>query len=204
MVILKWFHCINSSQPSNQYNVYICPLSGWWRRRVVHILLRCYFFVREDVNSPHKGPAILQVFLCHDIIFFSWDIITMTTKYQLIFMVTDGWVLTCKRQETWVNTFRLRQNGRHFPDDIFQCIFLFENVWIWIKISLKFVPKIRINNIPALVQIMAWRRRGGKPLSEPMMVNLVTHICITQPQWVNAWSNKISHGISSTSLNWKK
>ena len=38
-------------------------------------------------------------------------------------------------------TMRLRQNGRHFPDAIFQCIFLNENIWISIKISLKFVPK---------------------------------------------------------------
>ena len=36
-------------------------------------------------------------------------------------------------------------------------------------ISLKFVPKGPINNIPALVQIMAWRQTGDKPLSEPMM-----------------------------------
>ena len=43
------------------------------------------------------------------------------------------------------------QNGRHFPDDIFKCISLNENVWIPIKISLKFVPKVRIKNIPALV-----------------------------------------------------
>ena len=50
--------------------------------------------------------------------------------------------------------------------------------------SLKFVPKGRINNIPALVQIMAWRRPGNKPLSEPMMVSLLTHICVTMPQWV--------------------
>ena len=42
-----------------------------------------------------------------------------------------------------------------------------------------------INNIPALVQIMAWRRPGDKPLSEPMMVNLLTHICVTRPQWIN-------------------
>ena len=40
-----------------------------------------------------------------------------------------------------------------------------------------------INNIPALVQIMAWCRPGDKPLSEPMMVNLLTHICVTGPQW---------------------
>ena len=32
---------------------------------------------------------------------------------------------------------------------------------------------------------MAWRRPGDKPLSEPMMVSLSTHICVTRPQWVN-------------------
>ena len=84
-----------------------------------------------------------------------------------------------------IYTLRPRQNGRHFADDIFKRIFLNENIWIPIKISLKFVPKGSINNIPALVQIMAWRRPGDKPLSEPMMVNLPTHICVTRPQWVN-------------------
>ena len=64
-------------------------------------------------------------------------------------------------------------------------MFLNENVWIPIKISMKFVPKCPINNIPALVQIMAWRRPGDKPLSEPMMVSLTTHICVIRPQWVN-------------------
>ena len=76
-------------------------------------------------------------------------------------------------------------NGRHFEDDIFKWIFLNESVWITIKISLKFVPKGPINKIPSLVQIMAWRRPGDKPLSEPMMVDLPTHICVSQPQWVN-------------------
>ena len=80
-----------------------------------------------------------------------------------------------------------RQNGRHFPEDIFQCIFLNENAWIAIKISLKFVPKGPINDIPALVQIMAWHRPGDKPLSEPMMVILLRHICVTWPQWVNSF-----------------
>ena len=87
----------------------------------------------------------------------------------------------------FVNTLRPRQDGRHFPDDIFKSIFLNENVWISIKISLKFVPKGPINNIPALVQIMAWRRPGDKPLSEPMMVCSPTHICVTRPQWVKTF-----------------
>ena len=90
------------------------------------------------------------------------------------------------------NTLRSRQNGRHFADDIFKRIFFNENVWISIKISLKFVPKGPINNIPALVQIMAWRRPGDKPLSEPMTVSLPTHICVTRPQWVNTIRNDVS------------
>ena len=56
------------------------------------------------------------------------------------------------------NTLRPRQNGRRFADDTLKRIFLNENVRISIKISLKFVPKCPINNITALVQIMAWRR----------------------------------------------
>ena len=47
------------------------------------------------------------------------------------------------------------------------------------------MPKGPIDNIPALVQIMAWRRPGDKPLFEPIMVGLLTHICVTRPQWVN-------------------
>ena len=85
-----------------------------------------------------------------------------------------------------VNTFRPRQNCCHFADDIFKCIFLKENVRLSIKISPKFVPKFWINNIPALVQMMAWRRRGDKPLSGQMIISLLTHICVTRPQWVNA------------------
>ena len=45
-----------------------------------------------------------------------------------------------------------------------------KNVWISIKILLKFVFNGPINNIPVMVQLMAWRRSGDKPLSEPIMV----------------------------------
>ena len=83
-----------------------------------------------------------------------------------------------------INSLRPRPNRRHFADDIFKCIFENENEWISHSISLKFLPRVRINNFPALVQIMAWHRPGDKPLSEPMMVSLLTHICVTRPQWV--------------------
>ena len=89
------------------------------------------------------------------------------------------------------NTLRPRQNGRHFADDIFKCIFLNENIWILIQISLEFVPKGPINNFPALVQIMACRQPGDNPLSELMMASLLTHICVTRLQWVNNLSSSI-------------
>ena len=85
------------------------------------------------------------------------------------------------------NSSRPRQNGRLFADDTFKRIFLNENIRISTENSLKFVPKGLINNIPALVLIMAWRRPGDKPLSEPMLVRSVTHICVTWPQWVNVF-----------------
>ena len=81
----------------------------------------------------------------------------------------------------YINTLRSRQNGRHFADDTFKRIFLNENIRTSIKISLKFVPKGSTNNIPVLVQIMAWCQSGNKPLSEPMMARLPTHICVTRP-----------------------
>ena len=72
------------------------------------------------------------------------------------------------------NSLRPRQNGRHFLDVILKRIFLNENVRISIKTSWKFVLKDQVNNVSALVQIMAWRRPGDQPLSEPMMFNLLT------------------------------
>ena len=97
--------------------------------------------------------------------------------YHIICM----WQGYSQRLDCYFNTLRPGQNGCIFADDIFKRIFFNENVWISITISLKFVP---INNIPELVQIMAWRRPGDKPLFEPMLVGSVTHICVTRPQRV--------------------
>ena len=82
-----------------------------------------------------------------------------------------------------INTLRPRQKGGHIADDSLKCIFSNENVWLSIKISK--VSKGPIDNIPELVYTMAWRRPGDKPLSEPMLVILPTHICFSRPQWVN-------------------
>ena len=93
-----------------------------------------------------------------------WSLSTASRALLRLHSPRDG-----QKQSPFVNTLRPRQNGHHFSDDIFKCNFMNGNVWIPIKISLKFVPEGPINNISALVQIMAWRRIGDKPLSEPMM-----------------------------------
>ena len=90
--------------------------------------------------------------------------------------LTSQWSVSERNHWLQFDTLRPKQNCRHFTDDIFTCIFLNENMLISLKISLKFVSKVRINNITAVVQIMAWRRPGGKPLSEPMMVWKRCHI----------------------------
>ena len=110
--------------------------------------------------------------------------LTGSCTAQTVINVKQEWLFSFHSGGAF-NTLRPRQNGRYFPDNTSKCTFLIENVWVSFKISLKFVPKVRNNNIPVLVQIMAWRWSGDKPLSEPMMIILLTHICITGPQWVN-------------------
>ena len=144
-----------------------CDFSVCYILLVIVILLQYYVILdgaklasNSMANTTHYGwkPAIncqfykgLPVWLCLSVIN------SKCSKKSAIVHVS-------------LNTFRPRQDGQHCPDDIFKCIFLNENVSILIKISLKFVRKGPINNIPALVQIMAWHRPGDKPLSEPMMV----------------------------------
>ena len=111
------------------------------------------------------------------------------TTYLYMWVLMLGYTVNLLRIFS-VNALRPRQNGQHFADDIFKCIFLNENIWILIDISRKFVPKDPINNITILVQILAWHWPGNKPLSESVMVNLLTHKCVTLPQWVNAHKDK--------------
>ena len=140
---------------------------------------------RGPVNSPRKWPVTRKMFPFDDVImfrvasphsydYFSASEVTLEVYYQEI--------LYSNR-----NTLRPRLNGRHFTDKTHSKAFLNEDNGIWIKISLMFLPKDPINNISALVQIIAWPRPGDKPVSEPMLVSLLTHICVTRPQWVKVY-----------------
>ena len=126
-------------------------------------------------------------------------------KYDsLLFTKSPCYVIVASSAAKCVNTLRPRRNEQHFADDIFKRIFFNENVWISIEISLRFVPRGPINNIPALVQIMAWRRPGDKPLSEPMMGSLLTHICVTRPQWVNVTFYDVKVITKTSKSTWAK
>ena len=150
-------------------------VSVWWRHHddannihhsVVWFELEIRWLLRIDDAEPSSDfhtnhIADLPLWRHHLRIY---DFTNRAETYQTGVLSTR-WIVSLLR----VNTLSPRQNGRHFADDIFKWVFLNENVWFSIKISLKFVHKVPINNFPALVQIMAWRRTGDKPLSEPMM-----------------------------------
>ena len=102
------------------------------------------------------------------------------------YMQSGWWIVMCSGCWIWSNILPLRptQNCRNFPDDNFKCIFLNENIWILIRISLKFVSEALIDNKLALVQIMAWCRPGDKLFSETMLSSSSTNICVTRLQCV--------------------
>ena len=84
--------------------------------------------------------------------------------------------------------YLLTHRARDKMDGISQATY--SSAFSWMKmflnsdeISLTFVPEGPLN-IPALIQIMVWRCPGDKPLSEAVMVSLLTYICVTRPQWI--------------------
>ena len=138
----------------------------------LNLAVSIYFWVSQNLSD-----FCICLFLC--------------VPSSLIFSMY-GWyrthlLVTCLRSfEMHCDNFMwsLTHWGRDKMDAISQTTFSRAFSWMKIFDSPKFVPKGSINNIPALVQIMAWRRPGDKPLSEPMMLNLSTHMCVTRPQWV--------------------
>ena len=78
---------------------------------------------------------------------------------------------------------------------------------IWINISLNFVPEEQLNDIAELVQIMAWHRLSAKPLSDAMMVILLTqYASLSLSELINVASKHNVHktlsGIEIYSLVW--
>ena len=150
-----------------------------------------HFCPREDELKSIK--CILYV-LCHALSWFG------TGQFHLY----SFGLLHCHWSNNIIAQTPLKQPKRiwakwpTFEGDLFKSNFLNENIWISINISLKFVPKGPINNMPALVQIMDWRRPGDKPLSEPMMASLLMHISVTRLQRVFRLHNSSHCKLSAT------
>ena len=179
MGLLRFIHC-RDCEFNNQQN-WVGPGGGlapcgWTQLEPImnHFLWRAY--TPAGMNN-HVSYNSLRAMPGGNALFFGiavGHIVNIAFYYVVLGFISEG-----------LNTLRPRQNDRRFPDDILKWIFLDKNVWISINISLGFVPGGPIDNIPTLVQVMAWRRPGNKPMSEPMMVRLPTHICVTRPQWIN-------------------
>ena len=129
------------------HNAMFVSTHGIWRNTWLHIM--------KYHNLMGKVITCLRITL--------WQITVLIPIYDNGSWKWMEWVDN-------VNTLGPRQDGSHFADDIFTCIFFIENCCILIKFSLKYVRRGPIDNNPALVQIVAWRRSGDKPLSEPIVV----------------------------------
>ena len=102
----------------------------------------------SDVNIA-LSSELLESF--EDFAKFVWSLVMALKSYSLLTHLS------------------LNKMAAILADDIFKCIFLNKIFRISIKISLKFVPKVPLYNKSALVQVMAWRRTGDKPLPKPML-----------------------------------
>ena len=138
--------------------------------------------------TPHNNFPHIFVHLQDFPSMSSWWVVLSDCK-MFVNMVPCHWIT-----HLWPKWSVTRLVLAHWgPDDMTaisqttfsNAFFLNENAWISLQISLKFVPKVWINNIPELVQIMTWRRPGTKPLSWTNDARLWTHICVTRPQLVN-------------------
>ena len=143
----------------------------------------------DIISTSPRGQWVNYVIIIELVWMSLWfesqgDDVSMETNTSIIVIIYFRRLSYWRCLPSCFNTLRPRQNRRYFADDIFKFIFLNENAWIALKSSLRFLLKVWIKNIPELVQMMAWRRPGDKPLSEPMMVSLLTYICVTRPQWV--------------------
>ena len=155
-------------------------MNAWWHHQMEAFSALLAFVCgihRSPVNFPHKGQ---------------WRV---TLVFSLICAWTNDWVNNREAGD-------LRRHHAHYDvtvmahvsstgklHDSFSSVWplsLYVHVCISIDISLRLVPQCQINNIPALVQIMAWCLPGDKRLSEPMMASLLTHISVTRLQWVDA------------------
>ena len=158
--------------------ILIAPLSG---------MLASYF--NEKIKDCQVIlHSVWSIFGNHIYVILKKKYAVHCKRYQFSFvcLMSDFFYMMCLWLQDIILTHWGRDKMAAFSQTYFKRIFANENIRISTKNSLKFVPKGLINNTPALVLIIAWRWPGNKPLSEPMLVRSLTHICVTRPQWFNS------------------
>ena len=85
-----------------------------------------------------------------------------------------------------INTLRLRQNGRHFANDLFKRIFVNEKVRIFVQISLKFILECPINNNQHWFRWWLGAKKATSHYLNQWWSSLLMHIWVTRPQWVKS------------------
>ena len=104
-------------------------------------------WLRRSSNESWRQPGSTSPFCCS-----YWQMpspqqpsILITTRSTLMRRLMDIIMLRWARRIVF-DTLRLRQNGSHFADNIFRCIFMNEKFYILIEISLILVPEGPIDN----------------------------------------------------------
>ena len=154
----------------------VCYISPKWtlvRQNVFYVFQHIWYIAQAVWIFPHGIPVHPTEPYRDDINI--WYILWYVYFRHILYTDNQVNTIVVGRQNIsnhGINSSPAGQNGRHFADDVFRCILVNEK-FILIKISLNFVPKCPIDDKPAFVQIMAWRRTGDKPLSEPMMTRFI-------------------------------
>ena len=193
-IYVSWPQWVNQSFKWNRKSYRKGPRLLWSTNKPRHDLVVFFWTIDQPCKeneatvckhieawSKHHHSFVGNIFGCNSLeVNICWIDKKKSNEfsaYHRIDNYLDQWwhkslmrICITKPQCAGVNTLGPRQDGRHFPDVIFKWIFLNKNVWISVRISLKFVPRGPINNILALFLIMAWHQSGDKPLSEPMIV----------------------------------
>ena len=82
-----------------------------------------------------------------------------------------------------------RYQRRHIDIWHIEVIFVLWLFCICFKFHWILFPSVQLTEQPSMLQIMAYYRRGDKPLSEPMMTQFTdAYIYVIRPQWVNAYT----------------
>ena len=170
----------SSSPKADVLNIIAVIINATWRIGITKLCFR-YELSRHHCYGMQtcgvKQMKYLHMLVSDQWLILKWKDLEMISEFMENCITWNSHtqsLISCGMNSK--NTLRLTQKVHHFADNIFQCIFLNENVWILLKISLKVIPKVPINNFPTFIQMMAWHQASNKPLSEPMMLSLLTHM----------------------------